>query len=90
MATTFSNDDASYERWIAQHPSGYVINTYSPPAPSYLMLHRANCHYVSGTPPRGRHWTAGYTKICAATAAELLAEASRIGGAPTRCKACAP
>jgi Family of unknown function (DUF6308) len=37
----FRGDDASYLRWISDHPAGYVLNAERNPRAAYLKLHRA-------------------------------------------------
>jgi hypothetical protein len=46
----FVHDDPGYLRWLARHPTGYVINTYARPSASYLKLHRATCASISPAP----------------------------------------
>jgi hypothetical protein len=83
-------DDARDERWLAEHPDGYVLNAYAPPSLSYAMIHRSTCRHISGTPARGTRWTADNTKVCATSVTALLAFASDLGGTPERCQTCAP
>src|SRR5712691_489023 len=45
----FADDDEGYLRWIAAHPSGYVLNYRRPPEPNNLKLHNADCTDISGT-----------------------------------------
>ena len=86
----FKRADHAYLAWLAQHPKGYVLNTYDPPSPSYLMLHHATCKRIGGTPPRGRHWTS-YPKFCAEDLSELGKLASSEGrGVATPCTYCHP
>jgi hypothetical protein len=60
----FVDDDAGYLAWLAGHPADFVINTGRSPSAAYLMLHRASCRTISGTPARGSTFTGDYTKIC--------------------------
>lgn len=92
MATTFADDDAGYEAWLRGHPETFVLNCERNPRATYLVLHRASCHTISGDPSSGATWTAGaYIKVCADTAAELESWAERTaGGLPQRCGTCAP
>jgi hypothetical protein len=46
----FVDDDAGYLAWLAGHPADFVINTGRSPSAAYLMLHRASCRTISGTP----------------------------------------
>ena len=68
---TFTDDDRAYLTWIAQHPKGYVLNTARQPTPNYLILHRASCPTISGTPARGERWTRDLIKHCSEHHAEL-------------------
>jgi hypothetical protein len=79
---TFEDDDASYERWLEQHPDGYVLNSRRSPTRSYLKLHRATCHHIRVLHPGYSRWTTGaYIKICADGRDELADwAAARVGG----------
>jgi hypothetical protein len=59
------NDDA-YGRWVADHPSGYIINTNRNINPRYMALHRSRCDDV--TNPRryepGAYTERQYAKVC--------------------------
>jgi hypothetical protein len=46
----FQDDEAGYERWLADHPDLFVLNTARIPAPNYLVLHRATCHMPAAPP----------------------------------------
>jgi hypothetical protein len=61
----FSDDEDGYLAWLAEHPDGYVLNSYRNPSASYLKLHRAACGRIQGAPPRGTTWTRPYIKVCA-------------------------
>ncbi len=88
---TFIDDDAGYLGWISEHPVGYVLNLERSLNPTYLMLHRAECHTIRGVPPGGEHWTIDPIKGCSMVRTELerWAEAE-VGGAPAECKFCKP
>jgi hypothetical protein len=83
----FVNDDAAYLDWLAEHPTGFVINTGRNPSAAYLMLHRASCGTISGVPARGATFTGDYTKVCGSRD-ELEAFASQLGGAAHACGLC--
>ena len=53
----FLDDDSGYLRWLEAHPNGYVVNSHRRPSATYVILHRAACTAISGTPARGRRWT---------------------------------
>lgn len=85
----FVDDDDGYRSWIAANPTGWVVNSYRTPNPGYLVLHRATCRHVSGTPHRGDNWTVEYSKSCGGEA-ELRAWAGTVLGAePSLCSHCA-
>jgi hypothetical protein len=87
----FLDDDAGYLAWLRTHPRGFVLNCGHPPSASYLMLHCASCHTITGTPTRGGSWTSAYQKVCAGTARELDQWALvATGGEVTRCGICQP
>jgi hypothetical protein len=65
----FQDDDAGYLAWVHQHPDGFVVNTERRPSPSYLMLHRADCAFITRPSEQGR-WTVAYIKVCAAEVAD--------------------
>ena len=57
--------------------------------PSYLILHRAECHTIRGVPPGGEHWTIDPIKVCSMARAELMRWAeTEVGGEPAECKLC--
>lgn len=77
----FVHDDPGYQRWLAQHPAGFVINTHSRPSASYLKLHRATCPSISRLQRGATTFTHGdYSKLCG-DRTELEREARRLGGA---------
>jgi hypothetical protein len=89
----FKNEnDASDIAWLASHPDGFVVNSYSTPSPSYLRLHRASCYTISKDTLRGKSWTeAGFMKACALKPADLERWAREtVGGELVPCKKCDP
>lgn len=88
MTKLFIDDDPGYLAWLEAHPSGVVINTWSRPIPSYLVLHRAACRTIGRT-QGNRSLTHTYAKVCADTSEELFAWArSAMGGLPRLCQIC--
>jgi hypothetical protein len=84
----FVDDDAGYARWLAEHPEGFVVNTYRTPSVAYLMLHRAGCSTISGAPARGLTFTGGeYIKVCGSRA-EAEDFSCQLGGQTTPCGLC--
>lgn len=84
----FEDDDAGYERWLTGHPNLFVLNTARNPAPNYLMLHRATCRTIVGTPACGTRWTSEYIKFCGEqTELEQFAQ-SHLGGTASPCRLC--
>lgn len=72
----FANDDASYLRWLARHPSGFVINTPRSKPSNYMVIHRASCptisNYTKMAQPGG-FTERDYIKICSANIPALRA-----------------
>lgn len=87
----FRDDEPGYLAWLVHNPTGFVLNCQRQPNAGYLALHRATCRFVTGTPPRGRRWTAHYIKVTGAMVVELAAWArATVGGTPTACRFCRP
>jgi hypothetical protein len=86
------DDDARYVAWLTANPDSFVVNAAREPAGSYLVLHRATCHTITGTPTRGSTWTGGdYSKTCCADRSALVSWMKRrTGWEPTGCGACQP
>ncbi len=83
----FAGDDPGYLEWLGQHPAGFVINTGRTPGAAYLMLHRASCATINGTPARGTTFTGDYVKVCG-DREELEAFARQLGGQAQPCGRC--
>jgi hypothetical protein len=84
----FAHHDAGYRDWLVKHPSGYVINTYTNPSPSYLKLHHGSCRSISRLQRGARTFTDGdYSKVCGERA-ELEAYARQLGGSAEPCPLC--
>ena len=87
----FRDDDEGYVRWLQEHPSGLVVNTYRRPSQNYLILHRADCPHISARADESRRRTVDYIKICAANVEDVQTWARQaVGGTLTRCRTCAP
>lgn len=88
----FVDRDADYERWLAAHPHGFVVNTTRSPSAGYLVLHASTCRTISGQPANGKSWTHDYIKVCADAVSELDRWAQSItgGGQIHRCGLCHP
>lgn len=90
-ATCFVDDEAGYAGWLRAHVAGYVLNCHRQPQASYLVLHRATCHTISGIPARGLSWTVDYAKVCSDSATSLSAWAlEKTKGSVSRCGVCSP
>ncbi|PSL55980.1 hypothetical protein B0I31_104271 [Saccharothrix carnea] len=59
----FTEDSGAYEHWLALNQDQYVINAERSLNPDNLMLHRASCHTINGTPARGTTWVGSYVKV---------------------------
>ena len=91
MVSHFVDDDNGYLTWLAAHPTGYVVNCERDPKANYVVLHRADCSSINGTPTRGRLWTHTYRKVCAGSVEELDGWArAAVGTVPSRCGRCQP
>ncbi|MGH3928319.1 MAG: hypothetical protein ACRDTT_36570 [Pseudonocardiaceae bacterium] len=85
---SFVDDDTGYLQWLTAHPDGFVLNADRNPTPAYLVLHRASCHTISGTPARGSRWTGDCIKICGMQhELEEFARAN-VGGEARACGLC--
>src|SRR5437879_3046673 len=40
-------NDHEYQRWLADNPNGFVLNTTRTHSPGYMVLHRASCPHIS-------------------------------------------
>ena len=79
------------DRWLADHPDGYVLNVERRPRADYLKLHRSVCSTISGRPARGDRWTDAYIKICSDDIGELDDWAEKkTGGRIDPCRRCRP
>ncbi len=85
----FKDQDEPCFQWLAQHPSGFVVNTTRSPSPKYLMLHKSGCLHIQRW--EGRQLTAQYIKACSDKKGELVEWArTRVGGELTPCRSCSP
>jgi hypothetical protein len=83
----FVDDDGGYLDWLDHHPEDFVINTGRTPSAAYLMLHRAGCGSITGTPARGSTFTGEYSKVCGGRN-ELEEFARHLGGHAQPCGLC--
>src|SRR3954470_1807187 len=92
MTILFDRQDGEYLGWVDTHQDGFVVNAYRNLAPNYLMLHRASCGTISGTPARGNTWTHGdFVKICSGAIPGLQSWARRdTMGSLIPCQLCRP
>lgn len=88
---TFADNDAAYLAWIAANPKGFVINALRTPKSGPVLLHRAACKFITGSPPNGNLWTGEYIKHCALDVTALQTWAIDATGEPPKpCKLCHP
>lgn len=88
MPTEFRDDEGGYQRWMEEHPEGFVLNTRRRPAPTYMVLHRAGCVHITRHRNPQAFTGMGYMKVCDDEQAELLAWV-KDQGAPGFTKHCA-
>jgi hypothetical protein len=87
---TIPSTDAEFQAWLDAHPHGFVVNCYRNPTPSYLKLHRANCHTIRSD-QRQNYAGHDYLKVCSTRKADLQEWAAHeIGGTLDPCGACNP
>ena len=48
MAQRFVDDDQGYRLWVENNPDGYVLNTERIAKAGYLVLHGAECSFITG------------------------------------------
>lgn len=74
MPLIFVNDEEGYQKWLADHPSGHVVNARRNLTSSYMVLHTARCRSISrysGFAPEGAFTERAYLKICSDDLGEL-------------------
>lgn len=74
MIEEFRDNDDSYQEWLAENPSGFVINTMRNCSTDYMVLHRATCSSISqytDMAQPGGFTERKYIKICADTIEDL-------------------
>jgi len=88
----FENQEQSYLRWLSDHPSGYVLNTYKKFRPQYARLHSASCVimrlYMRHMVPDA-FTCSEFKKVCSGSRADLELWATARGySAPQVCRRC--
>lgn len=90
----FTDDDAGYLRWIADHPEGFVLNIERGERPGYAVLHRATCSSISRDRDDGAYSGRSYCKVVSDDLNALRAYAKSIGRADgsfsKHCGVCQP
>ena len=77
----------AFLRWWNANPRGYVLNSYVPADPSYLIIHRVGCWTLQRNIDAGHQMTK-YGKRCSIHPAVLLRFARSIGGSAWECIHC--
>lgn len=77
----FTDDDAGYLRWIANHTEGFVLNIERGERPDYTVLHRATCPSISRPREDGAYTQRGYKKVVSEDLNEMHAYAKSLGRA---------
>ena len=75
----FTDDDAGYLRWIANHPEGFVLNIERGERPDYTVLHRATCSSISRAREDGAYTERGYKKVVSDDLEQVRAYAKSMG-----------
>lgn len=75
----FTDDDAGYLRWIADHPEGFVLNIERGERPEYTVLHRVTCPSISRPREDGAYTERGYRKVVSDDLAEIRAYTKAMG-----------
>jgi hypothetical protein len=83
----FIDDDPAYVRWLAENPSGWVLNAHRQAKADYLVIHRSRCWTISRS---GVRYTSGdFLKMCGSDPENLSDWAvSQTGATPDMCKKC--
>jgi hypothetical protein len=87
---TFKNNDLGYEKWLKEHPTGYVFNYLRETESSADMnkIHRADCRHLLRCEEEGKLTTV-YEKICSSSLIELEAHVYVLRGSSWEfCKSC--
>lgn len=75
----FTDDDAGYLRWIANHPEGFVLNIERGERPEYAVLHRATCSSISRVREDGAYTTRNYRKVVSDDLTDIRAYTKSMG-----------
>jgi len=76
----FANDDAGFERWLEEHPEGYVLNIYRTG-----RVHTARCKSYRS---HGEHMTHTRPKVVGGSERQLFEYAAQHHIDATRCELC--
>lgn len=98
MATFhWTNNDAGYEKWLSEHPDGFMANLNHEPHRRYFKIHRATHNLPDRSTPDSVNPRTGndYSKVTANELSELIAWAkehipSLVLGEGNYCKTCDP
>jgi hypothetical protein len=90
-AIFFRKDEQGYLNWLAEHPDGYVVNTYPENHSRYMVLHRATCRFISRyarNAAPGAFAERQYAKACASNWDDICDWVLRHGRSPDRLGNC--
>ena len=76
----FDHDEKGFERWLEEHPDGYVLNCYKTG-----RLHSARCKSYRSAGP---HMTFKRAKACSTSERQLFRYAAQHGIDTVRCELC--
>ena len=75
----FIDNDNGYMKWLAANPDGFVVNVRAAAGPSYAVLHRASCRFISAARDDRAYTGRGYRKVVANNLDDLRVYARSIG-----------
>src|SRR5687768_10352179 len=90
--TVFDDGDGPYQRWMLEHPAGFVANTERSTGSRYFVMHRSACSHIrthSRSQPPGCFTTRAYIKVRCDTCDEIRAwfAANRRNAESAKCQA---
>ena len=78
MVERFSDDEAGYAAWLAEHPDGFVFNHFGGPHAADNVIHQASCRHLHRAVDAGRRTV--QEKLVAADLRELTSRVNQVRG----------